>query len=235
MAFISVRKKSSIPAPGEEHVDEVLEDQNNQEQEQDDAEGAGEQATTGVLGWLAAGVSSWWAWSSSRIGARGTYTLHLVATWATFYYGGWTALAIVTVFLLAVGLFLPKDGTDRLLARLDALDKRRTRPAGGPPQDDTENAPVDPLPGLLWQLIGTAPGVHLKTVTEHLAEAARKAHRPAPTQADVEAALGALRIPLRRAVGARDSEGRRRTNRGVHRDDLQPLFPAPPHTPTKTP
>jgi hypothetical protein len=74
--------------------------------------------------------------------------------------------------------------------------------------------PVDPLPVVLWQLIGDAPGVHLKTVAEHL-------HAAAPGEgidrAAVRASLAARGIPIRASV--RDTHGR--VNEGIHRDDLK--------------
>ncbi|CAM5250403.1 hypothetical protein SGLAM104S_01616 [Streptomyces glaucescens] len=82
---------------------------------------------------------------------------------------------------------------------------------------------ADPLPAVLWQLIGDAPGVHLKTVAGHL-------HAAAPEEgidrASVRAALAARGIPIRASVRGADG----RVNEGVHRADLeawQQALPAP--------
>lgn len=97
-------------------------------------------------------------------------------------------------------------------------------PADGAEQEP-EETPVDPLPVLLWKLIGEAPGAHLKTLTEHLNTAAPGAGF---NRAAVRAALADRRIPVRPSV--RDVAGR--VNEGVHRDDLeawqQALSPAAP-------
>ena len=107
-------------------------------------------------------------------------------------------------------------------------------PASDAAEDQPEEAgeqPLDPLPWLLWRLIGDAPGVHVKTLTEHLQNAA-----PGETldRATVRAKLGALGIPVRASV--RDAAGR--VNEGVHRDDLkaweQARSPAPPVPLSKT-
>jgi hypothetical protein len=92
-------------------------------------------------------------------------------------------------------------------------------------EPEPEKAPTDPLPGLLWKLIGEAPGTHVKTLTEHLNAAAPQAGFDRPA---VRAALAARRIPVRPSV--RDVAGR--VNEGVHRDDLEAweraLSPAEP-------
>jgi hypothetical protein len=92
-------------------------------------------------------------------------------------------------------------------------------------EEGPEETPVDPLPGLLWKLIGEAPGVHVKTLTEHLNTAAPQAGFDRPA---VRAALAARGIPIRPSV--RDVAGR--VNEGVHRDDLEAwekaLSPAAP-------
>ncbi len=86
------------------------------------------------------------------------------------------------------------------------------------PQDEGEEppteAPVDPLPALLWELIGEAPGVHLKTVVAHLHQTGLDT---ACDRAAVRAALGRREIPVRGSVRGADG----RVNEGVHRADLK--------------
>ncbi|MEE1838191.1 hypothetical protein [Streptomyces sp. SP17KL33] len=92
----------------------------------------------------------------------------------------------------------------------------------------TDEPPADPLVEVMWELIGDAPGVHIKTLTEVLAKAAVKEGKPAPSKADVEAALAARKIPTRGSV--RDARGK--VNKGVHGADLWDwqMIPSPADT-----
>jgi len=98
------------------------------------------------------------------------------------------------------------------------------------PNDDEEageepplTAPADPFPGMIRDLIGDAPGVHIKTVVAWLHETGLDT---ACTAADVTAGLTRRQIPIRASV--RDAAGR--VNKGVHRDDLEEWLEA--HSPT---
>ncbi|MFC8832337.1 hypothetical protein ACFT8V_03945 [Streptomyces griseoincarnatus] len=75
-------------------------------------------------------------------------------------------------------------------------------------------APEDPFPGMVRDLIGDAPGVHIKTVVAWLHETGLDT---TCTPADVTAGLTRRQIPIRASV--RDADGR--VNKGVHRDDLE--------------
>jgi hypothetical protein len=75
-------------------------------------------------------------------------------------------------------------------------------------------APADPFPGMVRDLIGDAPGVHIKTVVAWLHETGLDTDC---TTADVTAGLTRRQIPIRSSV--RDANGR--VNKGVHRDDLE--------------
>lgn len=90
----------------------------------------------------------------------------------------------------------------------NALDKGPEEGEGQPAQ-----VPVDPLPGILWELIGDAPGVHLKTVVQHLHDTGLDT---ACDRAAVRAALTRRGITFKASV--READGR--VNEGVHRDDL---------------
>lgn len=107
----------------------------------------------------------------------------------------------------------------------DKAETRAGESTADTAKEEPEETPVDPLPGLLWKLIGEAPGTHVKTLTEHLNAAAPQAGFDRPA---VRAALAARRIPIRPSV--RDVAGR--VNEGVHRDDLEAwekaLSPAEP-------
>lgn len=88
-------------------------------------------------------------------------------------------------------------------------------------------APADPFPGMVWDLIGDAPGVHIKTVVEWLHETGLDT---ACTAADVTAGLTRRQIPIRPSV--RDRAGR--VNKGVHREDLGPWLGARSPAPSTT-
>jgi hypothetical protein len=84
------------------------------------------------------------------------------------------------------------------------------------PGDDEpeQKRPTDPFPGMIRDLIGDAPGVHIKTVVAWLHETGLDTDC---TTADVTAGLTRRQIPIRSSV--RDANGR--VNKGVHRDDLE--------------
>ncbi|MFG3170592.1 hypothetical protein [Streptomyces sp. NPDC048200] len=85
---------------------------------------------------------------------------------------------------------------------------------GEQPSATVEEAPDDPLPPLLWELIGEARGVHLASIVDHLHKTGLD---PACDRAAVRAALDRRRIPVRGSV--READGR--VNQGVHRADLE--------------
>ena len=96
--------------------------------------------------------------------------------------------------------------------------------AGG---EQPPTAPEDPFPSMVWDLIGDAPGVHIKQVVAWLHETGLDT---TCTAADVTAGLTRRQIPIRPSVRGADG----RVNKGVHRDDLQawldarsPATPAP--------
>ncbi|MFD0032509.1 hypothetical protein ACFVJK_30430 [Streptomyces sp. NPDC127172] len=221
MTFINLRKHAQ-PEPVEDvedvDPDEAVEDDDGLVQE---PEG---HAVLGLLPALYQGVRGWCAWCSARIGVGPTWALHGFALYAAEHYSVWVTYGVCGPFMAAVLAFTPRESLERLAARLDARDAARaarrgrsTAPAADVPDESPAEPPVDPLPALMWRLIGDAAGVHLKTLTEALAEAAVGAGQRAPTKADVEAALEARNIPLRPSV--RDT--REKVNKGVHRVDLE--------------
>jgi hypothetical protein len=237
VTLINLRKRDQEPEPDEaEDVapDEALEDDDDQDQE---PEG---HAVPGLLPALFQGVRRWCTWCSARIGVTATWALHGVALYAAEHYTVWVTCGVAGAFVLAVGLFMPRESLERAAARLDARDAARTArrgrstgPADDAPDEAPEGPPTDPLPALMWRLIGDASGVHLKTLADVLAKAAEEEGQRPLSKADVEAALEARGIPLRPSV--RDT--RKGVNRGVHRADLtawetalSPAAPADPAT-----
>jgi hypothetical protein len=236
VTFINLRKRD-LPEP-DEALEDVDPDEATEGDEQDqESEG---HVVPGLLGALYQGVRGWCAWCSARIGVGPTWALHGFAFYAAEHYSVWVTYGVTGPFMLAVFLFTPREPLERVAARLDARDAareaRRAR-STAPAEDAVDEAPeepaADPLPALMWRLIGDAPGVHLKTLTEALAMAAEKVGQRPPLKADVEAALEARGITLRPSV--RDT--REKVNKGVHRDDLRawetalsPPGPADPAT-----
>lgn len=219
MPFISLRKPAPEPDAGLEDVElEAVED-DGQDQEP-------EGHTLGLLPALYQGVRGWCAWCSARTGAGPTWAVHGAALYAAEHYNVWVTCAVTGGFVLVVGLFTPRAAFDHLAARIEARAEARSLLPDDEPAQTHNEPPADPLPTLIWTLIGEAPGVHRKTLAEVLAEAAAREGQQPPSEAHVEAALEALGIPLRPSV--RDARGK--VNRGVHRADLEAWQRALPST-----
>jgi hypothetical protein len=147
-------------------------------------------------------------WKSVGVGALVVvYVAARYRTWVIWMIVGWCAAALVHA---------PKS---------DAVEVEQ---AG---EEPAATPPTDPLPGILWELIGEAPGVHLKTVVQHLHDTGQDT---ACDKAAVKAALDRRGITYKPSV--RDAAGR--VNEGVHRDDLKAWeggrSPAPPVSLSKT-
>ncbi|MEV6504814.1 hypothetical protein AB0M61_01665 [Streptomyces sp. NPDC051642] len=216
MTYFNLRKRAAEPDP--EAVDE---------EEFDEADDEPDTVAVPPAGWadaLRLGICGPGAWMTARFGITTSWTVHVVAAWAFFYYGAWVAAGIAAGWSLAVLAFVPREHLDRVTAAVERLHMRRpgTAPNGG------DEPLVDPVVTLLWKLIGDAPGTHLKTLTAHLQEAAPE--QPL-NKAAVRAHLLALQIPVKPSV--RDAAGR--VNEGVHRDDLKAWQQALPSTVSGTP
>ncbi|NUO42404.1 MAG: hypothetical protein HOV82_10230 [Streptomyces sp.] len=143
-------------------------------------------------------------WQTALAGAA-------VAVFAAFRYR--TAIAwMLAAWCVAAWMHAPDEGEQPAVE------------AGEQPPAET---PEDPFPGMVWDLICDAPGVHLKRVVEWLHETGLDT---TCTVAEVRAGLTRRQIPVRASV--RDAAGR--VNQGVHRDDLKawldahsPAAPAP--------
>ncbi|MFD8700968.1 hypothetical protein [Kitasatospora purpeofusca] len=199
--YFSLRKHAPEPDP-DATVEEQPEETEPQPEEEPAAAARGP-VVTGLLGpgaWLAARLGTGWAWG-----------VHGVGVWAITYYGGWAAVAVTAVWVFAVLLFVPREHLDRITNRLEQGTPREDEPVEDTPPAD---AFVDPLPGILWELIGDASGVHHKSVGRHLHDSGldTACDRPA-----VRAALTRRGITVKGSV--READGR--VNEGVHRADLQ--------------
>lgn len=219
---ISLRKKT--PEPESETVEEPLVEFEEADQQETLAEKDDE--APGLPRALVAAVRAWFAWCTGRTSVTVTYWVHGLAVWATAYYGGWVAIGITAALVTGIGSFVPRATIDRLTARIEARQQAPTEEEAEP----AEEPPADPFVGLIWHLIGDAPGVHLKTLVEHLEKGAAEVSQEPPSRAEVVAKLGARNIPLRASV--RDVHDR--VNKGVHRADLEATLTPSPDEPTGT-
>lgn len=201
MTYFSLRKHAPGPEPDETEAAE------QEPEETDDQPGRD-------YGPLLTGILGPGAWIAARVGTATAWGVHIVAVWAVGYYGGWVAAGIVLVWLLAIAAFVPREYLDRLAAAIEQRDEYTSAAPDEAVEEPAAAAPVDPLPGILWQLIGEAPGVHLPSIVRHLHQTGLDR---ACDRAAVRAALGRRGIPIRPSV--READGR--VNQGVHRVDLE--------------
>lgn len=228
MSHFSLRKQTTDPEPADTEEPEEAEDSSADAQPTDKTSKE-PAAIPSLPRAVAIAVRDWLTWCSNLIGTTATYIGHVVAIWACAHYDNLWILYGVTIGLaVAVAAFLPEASVDRAVTRLEQLRKRPTKPSAQAAAAPAKQPPTDPLIDLLWRLIGDAPGVHLKTLTETLA-ATQQGSGEAPSRAAVEAALTARHITLRPSV--RDT--RDKVNRGVHREDLTAALPLP--SPTAAP
>ncbi|MBQ0827692.1 hypothetical protein [Streptomyces tagetis] len=156
-----------------------------------------------LLGPLGAGSQALLLRLIGRFGWQGVLTAGVVAVYAVARYR--PAIAwLLTAWCVAAWMHTPREEDE----------EEPEAPAEKAGEEPFAEAPADALPGLLWALIGEAPGVHIKTLAAHLTAAAPDTPIDRPA---VRAALTSRGIPLRGSV--RDASGK--VNEGVHRDDLE--------------
>lgn len=219
MSYFSLRKH------GPEPVDEDLDEEEFKDDEPVEEQPAGQEP--GTVGALVCGISGPGAWIAARFGTGAAWSVHIVAVWACGFYGGWVAVGVVVTWLGGVLAFVPREHKDRATAWIERRTTGHT--SAKAEQETAEEAPSDPLVTVLWQLIANAPGVHVKTLAEHLQAAATEG---GVDRAAVRAKLAARGIPTRPSV--RDASGR--VNEGVHRRDLEAWQQAlPDHSPAPAP
>jgi len=206
MSYFSLRKHAPEPEP-----DEVVEEAPDVEEE---AEETVEEQPAKQYGPLLTGVFGPGRWIAARFSPGAALGVHVVAVWAVFFYGGWVAVGVVFVWLLAVLAFVPREHLDRLSIRLE----QRSRPTPA-------TAPAEPRnPGdregalrLLHTVLGEAPGVHLRTVLAYLQEHGQWEGKEV---ADLRRHLEALGILVRPKVKVDGTP-----TRGVLKADLEALPP----------
>lgn len=155
-----------------------------------------------ILGPLGAGSRVLLLRLIERFGWKTVGTAAVLAVYAAARYRTWIIWGIV-LWCAAAWMHAPKP------AAADAPD---TEDEGEP--DTPAQAPTDPFPGMIWDLLGNARGIHIKTIVEWLHTSG---HDTTCTPADVTAALDRRQIPVRASV--RDASGR--VNKGVRKADLE--------------
>lgn len=206
MSYFSLRKRAPEEEPEavEEDLDETADEPEEETEEQ----------PTGSTNPLVLGLLGPGNWIAARLGTGVAWGVHGFAVWAGVYYGGWTAVGTVLVWLLAVLLFIPREFLDRITA---AIEDRAT-PSPEPPAATLPGGEREAVRRLLLDLIGEAHGVHLRTVLAHLQEHGQWEGR---TVAELRVHLEALQIPVQPKVKV----GKTPT-RGVLRADLEAPSPA---------
>lgn len=203
MSYFDLRKRAAEPEPEEAAEDETPAAAEAEETEE-------EKPAAKAHGPLLTGLLGPGRWLTAHFGINTAWAVHVVAVWAIGFYGGWFAVGVILVWLVAVLLFVPREHLERLADRIEKPTPNEDQEAG---EEQPPEHPGGHYSVVLWQLIGDAPGTHLKTLAEHLQAAAPE--QPVD-RAAVRAKLGALGIPVRASV--RDAAGR--VNEGVHRADL---------------
>jgi hypothetical protein len=203
MTYFSLRKDDPEPEP-EEDVDEPA------VEEADEEPPAGKSA-----GPLRTGLTGPSAWLAARFGIGTAFGVHVVAVWACFFYGGWVIVGVVGGWGLAVLLFIPREQLERAAAVIERRDKGRHTLPATPPVAGPAGGGREPVLRLLFDLIGDAHGVHLRTVLAHLQEHGQWEGK---TVADLRLHLEALGIPVQPKVKVAGTP-----TRGVLRTDLEAL------------
>jgi hypothetical protein len=163
----------------------------------------GERWFDGPRRWIAAGENGVdKAVRMVMVGAAG-YVLWraLSASWKVLL----TAVFVVVVLALRAATKAAK-----------APPQKPAKAAVQAPPEPGEDLPREAFQAAVWDVLGTAPAVHLTTLATHLAE---RTGRPWDGP-QVRAACTTHQIPIRPKV--RDLGGDR-VSSGVHRDDLDPL------------
>lgn len=207
MTYFNLRKRADEPDPEpEEEAGEEQPEEDEDESEKGKSAKAYGPILTGLLGPV--------AWTSARLGAGWAWGIHAAAVWAVFFYGGRTAVGIILVWLLAVGLFTPREFLDQIATRIEkriGIHRAVPSEANGEPVEEAlpQPDPQDVL-DLVRDAIGSDRGALLTALRQPL--------RAADTRA-VREALAEAGVPVREGVRTAAGNGP-----AVHRDDL----PAPP-------
>lgn len=201
MTYFQLRKREPEPEP-EETVEEA--EDGGEEEQPDKQHGPLLTGLSGPGQWLAARFGLGWAWG-----------VHGVGAWAVVFYGGWIAAGIVLVWLLAVGLFTPKEYLNQIANRIERGNGQTEEDVPEEDEEPRPSAPQEVYAATLEWICGQIAyrnGIHLADLLAHAH--AHNLH----TDLDVPAFRAVLEqwgFPIRQQlkVGGRNRPG-------IHRDDL---------------
>ncbi|MGQ4349705.1 hypothetical protein [Streptomyces sp. SAS_275] len=218
MTYFSLRKR---PAETEPEPDEVEPQEAEEEQEEETPAAAPEHHPL-ITGLLGPGT-----WIAAKAGTGTACGAYIVSGWAVAYYGGWAAVGVPTAWAVAVLAFVPRDYLERAATAIEGFElRRRKRPPDGAQAHDPERA-REAARRFLLDVLGEAPGVHLRTVLATLQERGQWEGR---TVADLRVHLEALGIPVQPKVKVGGTP-----TRGVLRADLDALPPLAETAPSPIP
>jgi hypothetical protein len=223
MTYFSLRKQHPEPEPEPEPVEEEELDE-TEEQPDQEPEAAPAKPPNSWWGALWTGICGPGAWLTARFSTGTAWAVHAVAAWACLYYGGWVAAGIVLAWLLAIGLFTPREHLDRAAAWVEE------RTSGSPEPEAVEAPAASPQHALArWLLdtIGNQPGIHLRELYPAMRELPGQEGR---TDAELRALLQAFGVPVKRSVRIGRIAGRS----GVYRHHVEALLPSHGERPVET-
>jgi hypothetical protein len=215
MTYFSLRKQAPDPEPEEAEQELEMTDDEPADPAPAAVAAAHHPIVTGLLG---PGT-----WIAARLGTGPAWAVHIVSVWAVAFYRGWVAVAVPTLWAVAIAAFIPRDYLVRAAEAVEAIDVRRRKPA----PDTPPGGELEAVRRLLLDLIGEARGVHLRTVLDHLQEHGQWEGR---TVADLRVHLEALGIPVQPKVKVNGVP-----TRGVYRADLDALSPLEETSASPTP
>lgn len=219
MRYFSLRKQQPERKPEHEAVEEEVDETPDDPEEQPEPT-APPASWAGALGYGLLGPGRWIA---ARFNMGAAWAVHAVIAWACVFYGGWIAAGLITAWLLAVALFVPREQLERLAEAIERRDRTSPTTPAEEVAEPVEEEPQEPDPqdvvDLVRDLIGADRGILLTALRRPL---------HAPDTRAVREALTAAGIGVR--PGVRTAAG---NGPGVHRDDLPPLAPADDDAPVE--
>jgi hypothetical protein len=224
VTYFSLRKPGPEPEP-EQAVEQGEHDEH--EAEQAEEEQHVEAPPTSWGGAILAGLRGPGGWLTAHLGAGPAWGMHVVAGWACLYYGGWVTVGVVVAWLFAVGAFVPREFLERAAAAVERRDKERHTPTVAPAPGVLQGSGRDGVVRLLYEVMGDAPAVHLRTVLNYLQEHGQWEGREV---AELRQHLEALGIPVQPKVKIGGTP-----TRGVLRADLDALPPIATPSPSPAP
>jgi hypothetical protein len=213
MTYFSLRKRQPEPEP--DLVEEDLDETVDEPEDETSAEEAPADSTNPlVVGFLGPGN-----WIAARLGTGAAWGVHGFAAWAIGFYGGWVAIGVVLVWLLAALAFTPKEYLDQATAWIERRDVDYAPDEGElEPVDEGLADPRYALARWLLGTIGDRPGIHLRELYPAMRNLPGQEGR---TDAELRALLKGFGVPVSRSVRIGRIAGRS----GVYRHHVETLLP----------